>query len=83
MHEMVKLPNVDAFGISCVAHFFTNVRWDDENFSVPAQKNNTAINIVNRWLQNKSNQTYLDELPWPHNVPCSRKVILDKNLLSE
>lgn len=32
---MVKLPNVAAFGISCVAHYFTNGRFDDETFSVP------------------------------------------------
>lgn len=43
---MAKLDNVRAFGISCVAHFFTNGRWDDESFSVPMEKNNTAVNIV-------------------------------------
>ena len=74
---MVKLPNVGAFGISCVAHFFTKVRWDDETFSVPEGKNNTAVNIVTKWLVNKDQHAYLDEEPWPHNKACSRKVILN------
>ncbi len=46
MHEMSNLNNVRVFGISCVAHFFTHGRWDDETFSVPMGKNNTAVNIV-------------------------------------
>jgi hypothetical protein len=82
MHEMVKLPNVRAFGISCVAHFFTHGRWDDEDFSVPMEKNNTAVNIVNDWIHNKPRQIYLDEQPWPSNHPCSRKVVLKPNLVS-
>jgi hypothetical protein len=57
---MVKQPNIGAFGISCVAHFFTNVRWDDESFSVPENKNNTAVNVVSAWLAHKSARIYLD-----------------------
>jgi hypothetical protein len=83
MHGMVKLPNVGAFGISCVAHFFTHGRWDDESFSVPMEKNNTAVNIVGSWIANKSNKIYLDENPWPSNTPCSRKVVIHQNLVSE
>lgn len=32
---MIKLPNVAAFGVACVAHLFTGGRFDDETFSVP------------------------------------------------
>lgn len=83
MHEMVMLDNVRAFGISCVAHFFTNAKWDDESFSVPMNNNKTAVNIVNDWIQNKPKKLYLDENPWPSNVPCSRKVLMTTNLLSQ
>lgn len=83
MHEMTKLDNVRAFGISCVAHFFTHGRWDDESFSVPMEKNNTAVNIVSDWMANKPKKLYLDENPWPSNTPCSRKVIMTPNLLTE
>lgn len=83
MHGMVKLPNVGAFGISCVAHFFTHGRWDDESFSVPMEKNNTAVNIISSWIANKSSKIYLDENPWPSNTPCSRKVVIHQNLVSE
>ncbi len=83
LHEMVKLPNVAAMGISCVAHFFTKGRWDDEDFSVPEGKNNTAVNLISEWLANKSQRVYLDEISWPHNTNCSRKVIVNQNLYSE
>jgi hypothetical protein len=46
MVELVKLPNVGAYGIACVAHFFTNGKWDNTDFSVPMGSNNTAQVVV-------------------------------------
>jgi len=47
------------------------------------EKNNTAVNIVSDWIANKPKKLYLDENPWPSNTPCSRKVIMTPNLLTE
>lgn len=50
LFELTKLPNVGAFGIACVAHFFTNGKWDNTDFSVPMNSNNTAQLVVQKWL---------------------------------
>ena len=58
MAELVKIPNVSAFGIACVAHFFTNGKWDNTDYSVPMNSNNTAEDIVTKWLGSKTGETF-------------------------
>lgn len=74
--ELTKLPNVGVFGIACVAHFFTNGKWDNTDFSVPMNSNNTAQAVVEKWMNSKSSTEtfkYLDTVAWPDNKPCSRQ----------
>lgn len=76
MIELAKLPNVGVFGISCVAHFFTNGKWDNTDFSIPMNSNNTAQVIIEKWINSKSSTEtfrYLDTVEWPENKPCSRQ----------
>ena len=54
MNDLVKLPNISAYGIACVAHLLTNGKWDNTDFSVPMNSNNTAESIVQKWLNSKS-----------------------------
>ena len=77
MNELVKLPNVSAFGIACVAHFFTNGKWDYTDYSVPMGSNNTAEAVVTKWLNSKSASekfNFLDTVEWPENKQCSHQV---------
>ncbi len=74
------MPNIGAFGISCVAHFFTNGKWDNTDYSVPMNSNNTAEVVITKWLASKNvNDTfkYLDTVDWPDNKPCSHQVKLN------
>jgi hypothetical protein len=76
MNDLIKLPNVSAFGIACVAHFFTNGKWDNTDYSVPMGSNNTAEAIVTKWLNSKTSETFrlLDTVEWPDNKVCSHQV---------
>ena len=77
MNDLVKLPNVSAFGIACVAHFLTNGKWDNTDFTVPMGSNNTAESVVQKWLSSKSSTEtfkFIDTVAWPDNSPCSHKV---------
>lgn len=40
--QLVALPNVGAFAIACVGHYFTGGKFDNTDFSVPMNSNSTA-----------------------------------------
>jgi hypothetical protein len=68
---------VSAFGIACVAHFFTNGKWDNTDYSVPMNSNNTAQEMVQKWSNSKSSSekfVSLDSVEWPNNKICSHQV---------
>jgi hypothetical protein len=78
LHEMIKLPNVAAFGIACVAHIFVGERFNDDTFQAPMNSQMFPENVTIHWLANKPDRNHLDTVIWPHNIPCSRKVIVNQ-----
>lgn len=77
---MGKRPNVNAFGIACVAHEFLAGRFNNIEFTVPMNSTNTVEYLIENWMKSKTptNWTRIDQVEWPHNVPCARKAVMAK-----
>lgn len=80
MREIAKKPGNGVFGISCVAHQFVKGRWNNDMFEVPMNSGNIVMNVTAKWLKTKNNTVQIDEVAWPLNKPCARKVIVPKYL---
>ena len=52
--QLVALPNVGAFAIACVGHYFTGGKFDNTDYSVPMNSNNTAQLITQKWITSKN-----------------------------
>jgi hypothetical protein len=42
---------------------------------------NMVMNVTATWLKTKKNTVHIDEVEWPGNKPCARKLIKPTYLL--
>ena len=49
-------------------------KWQYEDYEVPMNSGKMASVVVSQWLKSKQSTVQIDEVRWPENKPCSRKL---------
>ena len=50
-------------------------RWNNDLFEVPMNSGNIVMNVTGTWLKSKKNTIHIDQVDWPGNKPCARKLV--------
>lgn len=70
---LIEKPGYGVWAPACIAHTITWGKFTDKNWEVPANSGNTMAAVVEGWLRNETQGSFIyeDRVAYPNNAPCA------------